>query len=82
MSIAEEIGRGMVPAHIYSDPGVFELERERLFGRAWVFLAHESEIRSPGDYVVRRIVDDSLSASKTAANTSATEVGGTVRLAP
>jgi phthalate 3,4-dioxygenase alpha subunit len=59
-AIAEDIRHGMVPAHIYSDPEVFELERERLFGRAWVFLAHESEVRSPGDYVVRRIVDDSF----------------------
>ena len=51
---------GMIPAHVYSDPDVFELERERLFARAWVFLAHESEIPEPGDYVVRRIVDDSF----------------------
>ena len=50
----------MIPAHVYSDPDVFELERERLFARAWVFLAHESEVPSPGDYVVRRIVDDSF----------------------
>jgi phthalate 3,4-dioxygenase subunit alpha len=59
-AIAEDIRHGMVPAHIYSDPDVFELERERLFARAWVFLAHESEVRSPGDYVVRRVVDDSF----------------------
>ena len=30
----------MIPAHVYSDPAVFELERERIFGRAWVFVAH------------------------------------------
>ncbi len=59
-AIAEDIRHGMVAAHIYSDPEVFEVERERLFGRAWVFLAHESEIRSAGDYVVRRIVDDAF----------------------
>ena len=59
-AIRHDIARGMIPAHVYSDPDVFELERERLFGRAWVFLAHESEVPSPGDYVVRRIVDDSF----------------------
>ena len=59
-AIRRDIARGMIPAHVYSDPDVFELERERLFGRAWVFLAHESEVPSPGDYVVRRIVDDSF----------------------
>jgi len=59
-AIAAHIARGMIPAHIYSDPEVFELERERVFGRSWVFLAHESEIPAAGDFVLRRIVDDSF----------------------
>jgi phthalate 3,4-dioxygenase subunit alpha len=58
--IASEIEQGMVPASIYSDEEIFALERERVFGRSWMFLAHESEIPEPGDYVVRRIVDDSF----------------------
>ncbi|MDR7608689.1 MAG: Rieske 2Fe-2S domain-containing protein, partial [Armatimonadota bacterium] len=55
-----DVRKGWIPAAIYSDPGVFEAEEERVFGRAWVFLAHESEIPEPGDYVVRRIVRDSF----------------------
>ena len=51
---------GLVPSSIYNDPLLFELEKERLFKRAWVFLAHETEIREPGDFVVRAIVDDSV----------------------
>jgi phthalate 3,4-dioxygenase subunit alpha len=51
---------GFVPAHVYNDPEVFALERERLFTRAWVFLAHESEIPEPNDFVVRHVVDDSF----------------------
>jgi phenylpropionate dioxygenase-like ring-hydroxylating dioxygenase large terminal subunit len=58
--IAANIRRGLIPAHVYSDPDVFELERDRVFGRAWVFVAHESEIPAPGDFVMRRIVDDSF----------------------
>ena len=58
--IVGEIRKGMIPAYVYSDPDVFELERERLFGAAWVFLAHESEVPDPGDYVVRRVLDDSF----------------------
>lgn len=58
--IAGVIKTGMVPAYIYSDPEVFEREREHLFSRAWVFLAHESEIPRPGDYVVRRVLNDSF----------------------
>jgi phenylpropionate dioxygenase-like ring-hydroxylating dioxygenase large terminal subunit len=58
--VVGEIGRGLIPAYVYSDADVFEMERERVFGRSWVFLAHESEIPDPGDYVVRRVLDDSF----------------------
>jgi len=59
-AILDDVRSGMIPARVYSDPAIFDLERDRVFGRAWVFLAHESEIPEPGDYVVRRIVDDSF----------------------
>src|SRR4051794_890004 len=58
--VVGDIRDGMVPAPIYGDEEIFELEHERVFGRAWMFMAHESEIPEPGDYVVRRIVDDSF----------------------
>ncbi|MEZ0366163.1 aromatic ring-hydroxylating dioxygenase subunit alpha [Mycobacterium sp. pUA109] len=50
----------MIPAHIYNDAEIFALEKERLFSRAWVFVGHESEIPQNGDYVVRRVLDDSF----------------------
>src|SRR5262249_29701299 len=59
-AIVSQVRRGMIPAHIYADPEIFALERDRLFARSWVFLAHESEIPDPGDYVVRRVVADSF----------------------
>lgn len=59
-SILTDIRRGLIPAMVYTDPDIFELEKRRVFGRAWMFLAHESEIPDPGDYVVRRIVNDSF----------------------
>jgi phenylpropionate dioxygenase-like ring-hydroxylating dioxygenase large terminal subunit len=58
--ILTDVRRGMFPARIYSDPEIFEVERRQVFGQAWLFMAHESEIPEPGDYVVRRIVDDSF----------------------
>jgi phenylpropionate dioxygenase-like ring-hydroxylating dioxygenase large terminal subunit len=58
--ILSDVRDGMVPGSIYGDPEIFRLERERYFPRLWVFLAHESEIPAPGDYVVRRIVNDSF----------------------
>ncbi|GAA5136299.1 Rieske 2Fe-2S domain-containing protein [Pseudonocardia adelaidensis] len=59
-SVLADVRRGMIPAHIYNDEEVFRLERERLFGRAWVFVGHTSEIPQAGDYVVRRILEDSF----------------------
>lgn len=55
-----DVRRGLIPAHIYNDREIFELERERLFSRAWMFVAHESEIPQDGDYVVRRVLSDSF----------------------
>lgn len=47
-----------VPAGFINDPEVHDAERSRVFGRAWVFLGHESEISVPGDYVIRYIAED------------------------
>ena len=39
----------------YIDPAIFELEQERIFRRAWLYVAHESEVPKPGDYVLTRL---------------------------
>jgi phenylpropionate dioxygenase-like ring-hydroxylating dioxygenase large terminal subunit len=44
-----------VHGSVYTDPDVFELELERIYREGWVFVAHESEVPEPGDYVTRRI---------------------------
>lgn len=56
----DRVRQGLIPAHLYNDHDTFEHERDRLFSRAWTFLAHESEIPQPNDYVVRNILDDSF----------------------
>jgi len=49
---------GWLPAFIHVDPEVYALEIDKIFGQCWLFLAHESEIPSPGDYVTRTMGED------------------------
>jgi phenylpropionate dioxygenase-like ring-hydroxylating dioxygenase large terminal subunit len=63
-SVLAEVRDGMIPAHIYNDREIFALEKERLFARSWLFVAHESEVPQPGDYVVRKVLDDSFIISR------------------
>ncbi|MFT4286003.1 Rieske 2Fe-2S domain-containing protein [Nocardioides sp.] len=62
--VLANVRRGMLPAHIYNDPEVFIAEKERLFSRSWAFVAHESEVPQVGDYVVRRVLDNSFIVSR------------------
>lgn len=45
---------------IYDDEALHRLEIERIFGRAWNFMCHDSQIPNPGDYFINYIGEDQL----------------------
>ena len=45
-----QIDRGEIDRRIYSDEEIFELEIRNIFGRAWVFLCHATQIPQTGDF--------------------------------
>jgi phenylpropionate dioxygenase-like ring-hydroxylating dioxygenase large terminal subunit len=46
---------GRVNRRLYTDPDIFELELERIFGSAWIYVGHESQVRNSGDFLATRI---------------------------
>ena len=39
---------------LYDDPAIFALEMERIFGRAWIYVGHASQVRAAGRLSSRR----------------------------
>ena len=50
-----DVQRGLVSREIFVSDDVCRLEMDRIFTRTWVFLAHETEIPKPGDFVSRNM---------------------------
>ena len=41
----------LVDNRVYTDQGLFQQERQRIFLRVWNLVCHQSEISAPGDYI-------------------------------
>ena len=60
---------GRIHGSVYTDPQIFADEMERIFHRGWVFLAHESELPTPGYFVTRKLGLQSVIVSRDQAGT-------------
>lgn len=51
----DDLHRLVEPARVhrdvYSSPAVFALEMERIWGRAWLYVGHQSQVPKPGDFI-------------------------------
>lgn len=56
--VEDHLDSGAVPADVIGNPDLHRVEMERIFGRCWLFVGHESEIAEPGDYVRRYLGND------------------------
>ena len=50
----------IVDNRVYTDHRVYERELERIFEKAWIFVAHESEIAETGDYVTATVAENPM----------------------
>lgn len=58
--LEELIDPDRVHGSLYTNPGLFQAELERIWYRTWVFVGHESEVPEPNDYVIKAIGPQSV----------------------
>ncbi len=55
-----DMKRGLISRKLIVDQGVYEQELEQIFARCWLYLAHESQIPNPGDFVSAYMGEDPI----------------------
>jgi len=51
---------GLLDRRVLSDESLYQLELERIFGRGWNFMCHDSQIPETGDYFITYIGEDQV----------------------
>jgi len=55
---AANLETGLISRRIFFDPEIYQAELERVFARCWIYLAHDSQIPLPGDFVTNYMGED------------------------
>ncbi|QQX87211.1 Rieske 2Fe-2S domain-containing protein [Cupriavidus necator] len=59
-ALAKLVRPDSVHKRVYTDPEVFALEMKRIYGKAWVYVGHESQVPKSGDYHTTQIGDQDV----------------------
>src|ERR1700730_18132817 len=55
-----DLAAGQISREIFVNDEIYREELERVFARAWLFVGHESQIPSPGDFFVSSMGEESV----------------------
>lgn len=67
--IADLVRDDCVHKSVYTDPDLFQLEMERIYGHAWIYVGHESQVPKVGDFYATRIGDQDVIMTRDADQT-------------
>ena len=60
-----DLAAGQISREIFVNEAIYQEELERVFARAWLFVGHESQIPSPGDFFVSSMGEEWRVARRT-----------------
>src|SRR3954468_1666012 len=59
-----DLENGFISRRIFWGDSIYRLELERIFAKCWLFVAHESQVAQPGDFLTTYMGEDAVIVSR------------------